>query len=53
MRKTMKRPSLSDDTQQYGKFRELAKKLFAVPQKELEEKLEELKGYHQKKRAAT
>ena len=46
-----KQHSLNDDTRQYQNFRELAKKLFAVPKKELDEKLEELKERQQKKRA--
>jgi len=44
---------LNDNTQQYEKFRELAKKLFAVPKKELDEKLAEFKVRQQKKRAAS
>jgi hypothetical protein len=39
-------------TKQYDKFRDLAKKLFAVPKKEVNEKLEEFKLRQQKKRAA-
>jgi len=47
-----KQRSLNDDTRQYEKFRDLAKKLFAVPKKELEEKLEEFKTRQQRKRTA-
>jgi hypothetical protein len=44
---------LHDDTRQYERFRELAKKRFAVQKKELGEKTEEGKGQQQKKGAAT
>jgi len=45
-----KQHSLNDDTRQYSNFRELAKKLFAVPKKELDEKLEEFKLRQRKKK---
>jgi len=48
----MKRSPLNDDTQQYEKFRELAKKVFAGTRNELDKKFEEVKGHHQKKQAA-
>ena len=48
----MKSPLLKDRTQQYEKFRELAKKVFAGPQNELEKKCEEVKVHPQKQQAA-
>ena len=41
--------SLNDATQQYGKFRQLAKKLVAVPKKAGDEKREEVTDRQQKK----
>jgi len=55
-RKIVKRSQgwpLHDDTRQYERFRELAKKRFTVQKKELGEKAEEGKGQQQKKGAAT
>jgi hypothetical protein len=37
----------------FEKFTNLTKRLFAVPKKELDEKLEEFKIRHQKRRAVT
>jgi len=51
-RNKLTRPPLNDDTRQYGKFRELAKKLVTVPKKAGDKKLEEVKEGQQKKGAA-
>ncbi len=51
--KRSQRWPLHDDTRQYARFRELAKKRFAVHKKERGEKAEEGQGQQQKKGAAT